>query len=91
MVEQRELAEWEVGLLGIPPSLTEPEFNNWVTLSLLASPFVKSIMDMADRPRETAWETLALEWSITKAEIERSITTAENWLSYFNQGSNRIN
>lgn len=83
MAEQRKLAQWEVNLLCIPAGLTEPEFNNWVALSLLTSPFVKSILDARDQPRESIWHSLSQQWVMTLAEAEHSLSTAENWILYF--------
>ena len=80
--EQRQLAEWEVGLLGIPSGLTMPEFNNWLRLSLQASPFVRSVLGATGKPKEAVWDLLAGRWGITKDEAARSMATAQNWLSY---------
>ena len=83
LVEQQEIAKQEVRALGVPEGLTEEEFNNWVRLSLMTSPFVKSVLAGLDETREAAWDRLSQQWNISKAEAERSRSTAESWIAYF--------
>lgn len=81
--EQQEISSSEIRLLSIPQRLTEPEFKNWIKLSLLTSPFIKSVLDSLEQPREAAWDRLAQQWGISKAEADRSRSTALNWIAYF--------
>ena len=82
-VEQQEIARQEVIALSVPEGLTEEKFNNWVRLSLMTSPFVKSVLAGLDEAIEAAWDRLSQQWSISKAEAERSRSTTESWLAYF--------
>lgn len=83
LAEQQEIAKQEVRTLGVPEGLTEEEFNNWVRLSLMTSPFVKSVLASLDEVSEAAWDRLSLQWNISKAEANRSRSTAQNWITYF--------
>ena len=82
-MQQRQLAETETSLLGIPPSLSEPEFANWIKLNLLTSPFVQDVMATTGRSIETTWEIISKEWGISKQEAAQSIATAEYWIAHF--------
>ena len=83
LVEQGEIANQEIKSLGIPNGLAEQQFNDWIRLSLMTSPFVKSVRANLDETIETAWDRLSQQWSISKAEAERSKSTAESWIAYF--------
>ena len=81
--EQREIAIREVGILAIPSGLTKEQFNDWVRLSLQASPFIESVLATASQTDEDAYNTISQEWNITKSEAERSRTTALIWINTF--------
>ena len=81
--EQRRLAETEAALLNVPPGLTEVEFVNWVKLSLRASPFVSDVVATNYQARETAWNTISEQWNMSKYDAAQSISTAEDWINYF--------
>ena len=83
LAEQEEIASREISSLGIPSGLTEQQFNDWIRLSLMTSPFVKGVRANPDETTEAAWERLSQQWSISKAEAERSKSTAESWIAYF--------
>ena len=90
LAEQQEIASREVRTLGVPEGLTEQEFNNWNCLSLMTSPFMKSVLAGLDETREAAWDRLSQQWNISKAEAERARSTAQNWISYFGISSPQI-
>ena len=81
--EQQEIASQEVVALGVPGGLSEQEFNDWVRLSLMTSPFVKSVLAGLEETTEAAWDRLSQQWNISKAEAERSRSTAQNWIAHF--------
>ena len=87
LAEQEQTASREIKSLGVPSGLTEQQFNDWIRLSLMTSPFVKSVRSNLDETIETAWERLSQQWSISKAEAERSKSTAESWIAYFENNS----
>ena len=87
LAEQEEIATREIKSLGIPNGLTEQQFNDWIRLSLMTSPFVKSVRASLHETIEAAWEQLSQQWSITKAEAERAKSTAESWIAYFEVNS----
>ena len=83
LAEQEEIASREIKSLDVPNGLTEQQFNDWIRLSLMTSPFVKSVRANLDETTEAAWERLSQQWSISEAEAERSKSTAESWIEYF--------
>ena len=87
--EQQEIASREVRTLGVPKGLTEQEFNNWIRLSLMTSPFVKSVLAGLDETREASWDRLSQRWNISKAEAERFRSTAQNWIAYFGMNTSQ--
>ena len=87
LAEQEDIATRDIKSLGIPNGLTEQQFNDWIRLSLMTSPFVRSVRTNLDETIEAAWERLSQQWSITKAEAERAKSTAESWIAYFEENS----
>ena len=85
--DQRRLAELEVALLRVPPGLEVAAFTNWVRSSLLASPFVDSVKSLSSQGDESIWDTVAEEWGVTRSEASRWVSTALNWLKYFDSGT----
>ena len=83
LAEQEEIASREVRSLGLPNGLTEQQFSDWIRLSLMTSPFVRSVRAHLDETVEAAWERISQQWSISEAEAERSKSTAESWIAYF--------
>ena len=83
VAEQQEIASREVKTLGIPDGLAEQEFNDWVRLMLMTSPFVKSVLTGSEETTEEAWDRLSRQWNISKAEAERHRSTTHNWIAYF--------
>ena len=81
--EQQEVASQEVRTMGVPDGLTGQEFDDWVRLSLLTSPFVKSVLVGLEETREAAWDRLSQQWNISNAEAERYRSTAQNWIAHF--------
>lgn len=81
--EQQEIASQEVMTLGIPDGLTEQEFYDWVRLSLMTSPFVKSVLSGLEETGEESWDRLSQQWNISKAEAERYRSTSQNWVVHF--------
>lgn len=81
--EQRRFAETEAALLSAPPGLTQTEFANWVNLSLRASPFVSDVIATSHQARETAWDIISEQWNMSKHDAAQSISTAEDWINYF--------
>lgn len=83
LAEQQAIASQELITLGVPPELNELEFNNWINLSLMTSPFVKSVIAIPDESAEAAWDRLSQQWNLSKAEAEHYRTTTQNWVEYF--------
>ena len=82
--EQRAIATEEVATLAIPSELDRPQFNAWINISLKSSPFIDSVLAIQDQTDEEAYNNIASEWNISKAEAERSRTTAVIWINAFN-------
>ena len=82
--EQRVIATEEVATLAIPSGLDRDQFNTWINISLKSAPFIDSVLATQGQTNEDAYNNIALEWNISKAEAERSLTTAIIWINAFN-------
>ena len=81
--EQRDLASLDVGALEVPRDLTEESFRDWIRLCLEASPFVESVRQIGGRTDASVWDLVAEEWGVSRAIAARWVSTAHNWLRYF--------
>ena len=81
--EQRDRARLDVLTLEVPLALTEASFHDWVRLCLDASPFVESVRKFRGRTDTSVWDLIAEEWGVSRAVAARWVSTAYNWLRYF--------
>ena len=81
--EQRALAGLDLRTLRVPPRLTSEAFRHWIRLSLQASPFMDSVRQFGGRTDAVAWDSVATEWSVSRSIAARWVSTAYNWLKYF--------
>lgn len=84
--EQRSLAGLDLRSLGVPDGLTSSHFFDWVRLSIRSSSFMNSIRRFEGQIDAAVWDGIAEEWSVSRAIAARWVSTAENWLRYFDPG-----
>ena len=81
--EQRALATLDLQALGVPQGLMSESFNDWICLSLRASPFMDSVRQFGGRTDAVAWDSVAAEWGVSRSLAARWVSTSYNWLKYF--------
>ena len=81
--EQRALASLDLRTLGVPPGLVSESFDDWIRLSLRASPFMDSVRQFEGRTDAVVWDSVAAEWGVSRSIAARWVSTAYNWLKYF--------
>ena len=81
--EQRALSALDLRTLEVPPGLTSESFRDWICLSLQASPFLDSVRQFGGRTDTVVWDSVAAEWGVTRSIAARWVSTANNWLKYF--------
>ena len=81
--EQRTLATMDLQALGVPQGLMSESFNDWIRLSLRASPFIDSVRQFEGRSDATIWDRVATEWGVSRSLASRWVSTSYNWLKYF--------
>ena len=85
--EQRALASLDLRTLEVPPSLTSESFRDWIRLSLQASPFMDSVRQFEGRTDAVVWDSIAAEWGVSRSIAARWVSTAYNWLRFFDSGA----
>ena len=81
--EQRALASLDLRTLDVPLGLTSESFRDWIRLSLQASPFMDSVRQFGGRTDAVVWDSVAAEWGVSRSTAARWVSTAHNWLRYF--------
>ena len=81
--EQRALASLDLRTLGVPPGLVSESFDDWIRLSFRASPFMDSVRQFEGRTDAVVWDSVAAEWGVSRSIAARWVSTAYNWLKYF--------
>ena len=81
--EQRALADQDLITLEVPLGLTEVSFRDWIRLSLEASPFMDSLRGFGGRADAAVWDSVAAEWGVSRSIAARWVSTAHNWLRFF--------
>ena len=81
--EQSALARLDLLTLEVPPGLTSESFRDWIRLSLEASPFMDSVRKFGSRSDSVVWDSVATEWGVSRSIAARWVSTAQNWLKYF--------
>ena len=84
--EQRALASLDLRTLQVPLGLTSESFHYWIRLSLHASPFMDSARQFGGRTNAVVWDSVAAEWGVGRSIAARWVSTAYNWLKYFDLG-----
>ena len=85
--EQRALATMDLQALGVPQGLMSESFNDWMRLSLRASPFMDSVRQFDGRTDAVVWDSVAAEWGVSRSLAARWVSTSYNWLKYFESGT----
>ena len=88
--EQRTLAERDLRILEVPPGLTEAAFRGWIRLSLEASPFMDSVKSFGGRADAMVWDSIAAEWEVSRSVAARWVSTAHNWLRFFDSSEGTL-
>ena len=81
--EQRAHASLDLRILDVPLGLTSDSFHDWIRLSLLTSPFMDTVRQFGGRTDAVVWDSVAAEWGVTRSIAARWVSTANNWLKYF--------
>ena len=83
--EQYQLALSDLKAIGIPVGLDREEFDGWIRTGLLASPFVRFVLDRVSVMREPEkWDVVCNEWDVpNRAAASRLIETVENWIRHY--------
>ena len=81
--EQRTLAQQDLSTLEVPLGLTAESFRGWMRLSLEASPFMDSVRSFGGRADTVVWDSVAAEWGVSRSTAARWVSTAHNWLRFF--------
>ena len=84
--EQQALASLDLRTLGVPPGLVSESFDDWIRLSLMASPFMDCVRQFEGRTDAAVWDSVAAEWGVSRSIAARWVSTAYNWLKYFESG-----
>lgn len=78
--EQRGAME-DLGNLRVPEGLTNEQVGSWVSMCLLASPFVQSVLTIDDVEVTDAANSLANKYELNLIEARRSMETVQNWFT----------
>ena len=81
--EQRTLARVDLRTLKVPAGLTLESFRHWIHLSLQASPFMDLARHFGGRTDTVVWDSVAEERGVSRSIAARWVSTAYNWLKYF--------
>ena len=84
--EQRALASLDLRILDVPLGLTPESFRDWIRLSLEASPFVDTVRNFGSRSDSVVWDSVAAQWGVNRSMAARWVSTAQNWLRFFDYG-----
>ena len=82
-VDEQQLAQVDLGQLGLPSGLDRSAFDAWVSAQLLGSSIVNDVRRTEDMERGEAWERLAEAWGRDKSEANRIRETVMNWTTKF--------
>lgn len=85
--EQRTLATMDLQALGVPQGLVSLSFDEWIRLSLRASPFMDSVKKFKGRADAVVWDSVAAEWGVSRSLASRWVSTSYNWLRHFESGT----
>ena len=85
--EQRSLAGLDLWTLRVPPRLTAESLQDWIRVSIQASPFMNSVRQFGNRTDQAVWDSVAEEWGVSRSTSARWVATAQNWLRYFYSGT----
>ena len=85
--EQKALANLDLRTLEVPPGLVSGSLHNWIRLSLKASPFMDSVRHYGGRSDAVVWDSVAAEWGVSRSIAARWVSTAYNWLRFFDSGA----
>lgn len=83
--EQRALASKDLLSLEVPLGLTIGSFHYWIRLCLQSSAFIDSIRQFDGRDDAFVWDVIATEWNVTRSVAARWLSTAHNWIRYFDR------
>ena len=84
--EQRSLARLDIRTLEVPPDLTSKSFRDWIHLTLRASPFMDAVRQFGSRSDPVVWDSIAEQWGVNRGVAARWVSTAHNWLRFFDFG-----
>lgn len=83
---ERTLASLDLRTLKVPRGLTLESFRYWIHLSLQASPFMDLVRYFGNHTDTVVGDSVADEWGVSRSIAARWVSTAHNWLKYFDLG-----